>query len=115
DRIAFVPQRDAEAQVLIPVAEAGERLFVPAVGAAPRVVVREVRPRVAVGAVVLADRSPGAVADVGAPALPVRGARGRVEQAPRLHVVLRSSAHTRARSASGRLQRTIFRSSRKVA
>jgi hypothetical protein len=77
DRVAAIPQRDPHAQVLVAIAEAGERIFVPTVGAAARVVVREVVPRAAVGAVVLAHRAPGAVAHVSAPALPVRGARRR--------------------------------------
>ena len=76
NRIAFVPQRHAEAEVLFAVAEPREAVFVPAIRAAARVVVREVLPRVAVGAVVLPHGAPGAIAHVGAPALPV-GLPGR--------------------------------------
>ena len=53
------------------IADAGEAVFVPAVGARPRVVVREVVPGRAVRAVVLAHRAPGALAQIRPPALPV--------------------------------------------
>ena len=45
DRVAAVPQRQAEAQPLLDVGEAGHAVLAPAVGPRPGVVVGEVRPR----------------------------------------------------------------------
>ena len=58
DRVAPVPQREREAQPALAVADAEQAVLAPAVGAAARVVVREVVPAVAVGRVVLAHRAP---------------------------------------------------------
>src|SRR5262245_29397041 len=88
NRVATVPQRDAEAEVLLAVAEAGDGIFIPAICAATSVVVWKVLPRVAVGAVVLAHCSPRAVADVGAPPLPIRTSR-RVFREPPLFGAVR--------------------------
>src|SRR5262249_48444423 len=71
DRIAAVPQRQREAQAALAIADPEEAVLAPAVGAAARVVVREVGPRVAVGGIVLAHRRPLALREVRAPALPV--------------------------------------------
>jgi hypothetical protein len=71
DRVAAVPEGQSEAEVLEAVAEAGQAVLVPAVGAAAGVVVREGGPGVAVGAVVLADGAPGAFGDVGSPVSPL--------------------------------------------
>ena len=60
----------AKHEELIAVAEPGDAVLAPAVRLAPRQVVRQVAPGIAVVAVVLADSGPGAVADVGAPAAP---------------------------------------------
>ena len=60
----------AKHEELVAVADAGDAVLAPAVGLAAGQVVRQVVPGVAVGAVVLADGGPGAVADVGAPAAP---------------------------------------------
>ena len=51
----------------------GEAVLAPAVGARAGVVVGEVAPRVAAGAVVLAHGSPGALGEVRAPVPPRRG------------------------------------------
>ena len=53
------------------IAESGEPVLAPAVGARARVVVREVLPGAAGGAVVLAHRAPGALADVRTHSLPL--------------------------------------------
>ena len=74
DRVAPVPQRDSQADDLVAVTPAGQTVFAPPVGAAARVLEREVRPGIPVGAVVLAHRSPGSLAEVGAPAPPIRDA-----------------------------------------
>ena len=77
DRVGAVPQREREAQPLLVVGHAGDPVLAPAVGARARVVVREVAPRVAAAAVVLADRPPLALAQVWAPGLPRRRAGAR--------------------------------------
>src|SRR5262249_40288213 len=71
DGVLFIPERDGQANVLPVVTEAAQTVLVPAVGAAAGVVVGEVVPGVPVGAVVLAHGPPRALAQVGAPALPV--------------------------------------------
>ena len=78
DRVAAVPQRQREAQHLVVVADAGQAVLAPAVGARARLVMAEVVPGVAVVAVVLAHRAPLAFAEVRAPLLPVRLACARL-------------------------------------
>ena len=73
DRVAPVPQRQAQAQPLLDVTEPGQAVLAPAVGAGPGLVVRQVVPRLAVGAVVLPDRPPLPLADVRPPPVPVTG------------------------------------------
>ena len=72
DRIAPIPHGDGEADVLMPVADSRDTVLVPPVGSGSRVIVRKILPGVAIRAVVLSDRSPGALAQVRAPALPMR-------------------------------------------
>ena len=72
DRVAPVPERQGEAQVLRRVADAGEAVLVPAVDPRARVVVREVVPGGAVRAVVLAHGAPGPFAQSTAPTAPGR-------------------------------------------
>ena len=86
DRVAAVPERESETEPLLDVAEAGEPVLAPAVRARPRVVVRQVLPRGAARAVVLAHRAPLALADVRAPEVPVaRLAQAVLEPAEALH------------------------------
>src|SRR6516165_9577728 len=49
-------------------------VFIPAIGPGAGLIIRQVVPGIAVGAVVLSHRSPGAFADVRAPTLPVSDA-----------------------------------------
>src|SRR5215471_3154011 len=70
--IGFVPEREAETDVLVAVANGGEPILVPAVSARAGLVVWKIFPDFTGGAVVLANCAPGAVADVRPPALPVR-------------------------------------------
>ncbi len=86
DRVAPVPQREPEAPGLLQVREGGHAVLVPPEGTAPGVVVREELPRVAVGAVVLADGAPGALGDVRAPVAPA----GRAVLRPRYAFVFGS-------------------------
>ena len=73
DRIAPVPQCQAQAQPLLAVAEAGQAVLAPAVGLGAGVVMRQVVPRLAVGAVILPDRAPLALAQIRTPRIPVAG------------------------------------------
>jgi hypothetical protein len=56
--ILFVPQSEREANMLMTIGNSGNAVFAPAIGARAGVVVREIVPRVTVGAVILADRAP---------------------------------------------------------
>jgi hypothetical protein len=70
DRIATVPEREREAQRLTVVADPAQAVLVPPVGARARMVVREELPGITAGAVILADRSPGAFAQIRTPPPP---------------------------------------------
>jgi hypothetical protein len=70
DGVALVPEGEGEAQALLVVGDPAEAVFAPPVGPGPGLVVREVVPGVTVRAVVLADRPPLPLAEVGAPLLP---------------------------------------------
>src|SRR5690606_17998344 len=72
DRVAAVPQRESEAEELLVVRKPCQAVLPPAVGAAPGMVVREVVPRRAAGAVVLAHGAPLPFREVGTPAPPRR-------------------------------------------
>ena len=75
DRVLAVPQRDGQAQVLLGVAKPADPVLAPAIGAAACLVMRQVVPGVAIGAVVLAHRAPLALAHIGAPFAPGLPAR----------------------------------------
>src|SRR5262245_45353306 len=70
DRISTIPQSEREAEALAVVANAGQTILAPAVGARAGVVVGEVIPRVTVVAVVLAHCAPLALAQIRSPFLP---------------------------------------------
>src|SRR5262249_48803535 len=70
DRVLPFPQGQGEAQPLLVVAEAGQAVLAPAVGAGPGLVVTEVVPGVAALAVVLPHRPPLPLAEVRAPLPP---------------------------------------------
>ena len=74
DRVPLVPQRQSQAQPLLVVADPGEAVLPPAVRARPGLIMTEVRPGVAVVAVVLPDRAPLALAEIRSPG-PPRNAR----------------------------------------
>ena len=80
DRVPLVPERERKAQPLLVVGDSAQAVFAPPVGARARLVVREVVPRVAVLAVVLADRAPLPLAEVGSPFLPRDARLARVVQ-----------------------------------
>ncbi len=89
DRVALVPQGKAKAQIQLIVAEPGDPVLAPAVGAAARMVVREVVPGAAVLAVILADGAPLPLAEIGPPAPPGDSAV-RFRKTPRPSVSPRS-------------------------
>jgi hypothetical protein len=91
DRVPPVPQRQGQPQPLLDVAEPGQPVLPPPVGPRPGVVVRQVVPRVAVGAVVLPDRALLPLADVRPPPVPVAGLQQPVSSRP--------NPATRSRSA----------------
>src|SRR6185437_7741415 len=70
DRVLAVPQSDGEAEELAVVGDAGNAILAPAIGARPRLVVGEIIPGIAVGAVILAHRAPLALGEVGSPFAP---------------------------------------------
>src|SRR5262249_19093449 len=75
ERIATVPKSHCKTNLLVPVADPRYAIRAPAVGARASVVMREIIPGVAVCTIILANRSPLPLAEVGAPALPVDFAR----------------------------------------
>jgi hypothetical protein len=80
NRIALVPQREGEAQLLLVVANPAETVFAPAVGARSRLIVAEIRPGVAVVTVVLTDGAPLTLAEIRPPLLPGHAGLARIVQ-----------------------------------
>ena len=71
DRIATVPQRQAQTKQQLIVAKAADPIFAPAIGPTARMIMWEIVPRRAVFAIILAHGSPLALAQIGAPAPPM--------------------------------------------
>ena len=71
DRVPPVPEGEAEAHPLLDVREAGQAVLPPAVGTRPGVVVGKIVPGLAVGAVVLTNGAPLALAHVRPPPIPI--------------------------------------------
>ena len=71
ERITSVPQRQSQAQELVLVGNAAEAVLAPAIGARAGLVVRQEIPGIAVGAVILAHRTPGPFREIGAPEAPI--------------------------------------------
>jgi len=65
DGVLLIPEREREVQVALVVADPEDAILAPAVGPAPRLLVRERAPRVAVGRVVLADGPPLPLGEIG--------------------------------------------------
>src|SRR4051794_33357064 len=70
NRVLFVPQRKRPAEDLIPVAETSDAVLAPPKCFRSRQIVRKVRPRIAVRAVVLAHGAPRAVGEIRPPLSP---------------------------------------------
>src|SRR5215510_7096629 len=75
DRVLGIPQGHGQTEVLLVITKAPHAVFVPAIRPAAGMIVRERVPGVPVGAVILTHGSPGALAEIGAPALPIGLAR----------------------------------------
>src|SRR5262249_20991762 len=75
DRVLCIPQGHGEAEVLLVITKAPHAVLVPAIHPAAGMVVREIVPGVSVGAVLLTHGCLGALAEIGAPALPIGLAR----------------------------------------
>src|ERR1700735_1884724 len=58
DRVFLIPERNSETDVLVPIAEAGNAVFAPAISSRTRMIVRKIVPGVAIRAVILANCSP---------------------------------------------------------
>src|SRR5262245_35632797 len=71
DRVPFIPQCHSEAYMLPVIAKAPHAIFVPAIRAAARMVVRKIVPGVPICAVVFSHGSPGALAKIRTPAMPI--------------------------------------------
>ena len=93
DRITAVPQRQPQAQPLLHIAEPGQPILAPPVGAGPGSIVRQVIPRPAVRAVILPDRPPLPLADIRSPQIPVAGLPKPVLQLPEPSHPIPFSAH----------------------
>src|SRR6266436_3177317 len=72
DRIAAVPHSDGKTDHSVSVRNTGDAIFIPTVRLRPCQVVRKVIPGSPISAIVLTDRSPGALAKVWAPPFPMR-------------------------------------------
>src|SRR5215471_14047444 len=70
DRVLAVPQGQRKAQSLLVVADPGEAVLAPVIGARASLIVAEIVPRIPVLAVILADGAPLAFAEVGSPLPP---------------------------------------------
>jgi len=70
DRITPVPEHQGETEPLMVIAESGDSIFAPTVGATARVIVGKIVPGIAVRTIVLADGAPLALAEVGSPFTP---------------------------------------------
>ena len=70
DRILSVPERERETKPLMVIAESGNSIFAPTVGAAAGLLVGKIIPGIAVWAIVFTHGAPLAFAEVGTPFAP---------------------------------------------
>ena len=70
NRVPLVPQCQGKTKSLLVIADAAEPIFTPAVSPRARLIMGEIVPRIAVLAIVFADRAPLPLAEVWAPFLP---------------------------------------------
>src|SRR5262249_27111969 len=72
-RISPGPEREREGEITMTIRDAAEAILVPSVGLRAGVIVREILPGVATGAVVLAHGAPGTLGQERPPPIPVAG------------------------------------------
>src|SRR5215813_12150627 len=72
--IFSIPQGESKTDHLMAVGDTGNAVFIPAVRFRSRVIMRQIVPGCSISAVVLAYRSPGALAEVWPPTLPMHRA-----------------------------------------
>ena len=95
DGVAAVPQSQGKAQLLPIVADAAETVFAPTIGPRARLIVREIVPGLAVGAVVFAHGSPRPLGEIGSPQPPVLFSQTLVLQAGPFETVSVEASHCR--------------------
>ena len=71
ERISAVPERHSKTEKLMSIRDARDAVLVPTIGTRTSVIMREVAPRVAATAVILAYSSPRTLRKEGTPAIPV--------------------------------------------
>src|SRR5215472_13119880 len=81
DRIPAIPKRKGQTQALVIVGDAGDTILGPAVSARAGMIVWEIVPCRSIAAVVFARIAPGALRQVGSPALPMFLAAFRLQKA----------------------------------
>ena len=70
ERVAAVPESERETKPLLEIADAADAVLAPAERPRTRLVVRKIIPGIAVRAVILADRPPGALGQIRSPEMP---------------------------------------------
>ncbi len=75
DGVALVPEGQGKTDILLPIADASQAVFVPAVSARSGVIMRQILPCISIWAVVFAHRAPSTFAEIRAPPFPVLPAR----------------------------------------
>jgi hypothetical protein len=70
DGVPPVPKRKGQTEPLLEIANSTDAILAPAIGARPSVIVREIIPGIAVGAVIFPHRSPGALRQIRPPQMP---------------------------------------------
>src|ERR1700747_2557787 len=85
NRIFAVPKRERETKPALPVGDAKQAIFTPAIGAAPCMIVRKIIPAISVGRIIFTDCRPLPLGEVRPPAFPVAHARGVLSQTLFLH------------------------------
>src|SRR5215471_11367184 len=84
DRVLAVPQRQRKTQPLVIVADAGDAILAPMIGARAGLIVAKIVPGVPVLAVVFANGAPLALAEIGPPLPPRHSLLERLLQTQRL-------------------------------
>src|SRR5262245_4072568 len=87
NRIFAVPKRERETKPALPIGDAQQSIFTPAISAAARVIVWKIIPAISVGRIIFTDCRPLPLGEVRPPAFPVASARGVLSQTLFLHAL----------------------------